>query len=445
MAEAAEAVARLSLDAKGFDRQAKQSLESFTKQLRSVKDATDVAMRGAEMLQKVFIKSLGGTLVTGAAYALGDAMRDVGTKMSGAAQQAMDAQTGMKGLANTFQDAAARADKFNAAAQNVAKTIDEINENLLQKAAYNAANLYDRMFQGGSGNILGNLEQSLRGAADAELMGGSITAANRAKAIANMTPDQVKAYDLQQSRQAQIDAAKKLGPDYRDRAVRALRETFSAEDAAAAKVKSDASDKAATEEERKYQDDLAKAEMDASKFERLQSEQKARETADAQEAYMEKQNRQNIEFSKRKDIEAKNYYAANAGYDKSLGDFNSQLLDVIGSGLGSSRTGVLMVQQAMKSRAAKNKTDNFKYNNEKTQQFVDRMQKRGSGQSYEDFESYAGLTPDAARIKARKEAAEQLAKKTLPSDRDKGETSLGDIKILLENNLNELKKYAHVT
>lgn len=249
MSATAEAVAKLSLDATGFDKQANASFREFSKQLTSVKDATDVAMRGAEALQKVFVKSLGGTLVTGAAYALSDAMRDVGVKMSASGQQAMDAQSGIKGLASSFQEAAARAEKFNAAAQNVSKTIDEINTNMLQKAVYSAANLYDKMFQGGSGNILGDLEQSLRGAAEAELMGGSINAANRAKAIANMSPEQVRAYDLQQSRNAEMAAARRLSPDFRERTIKSLQDRYAAEDAATSRAAQNAADVAAAKSE----------------------------------------------------------------------------------------------------------------------------------------------------------------------------------------------------
>ena len=90
MAEAAEAVARLRLDATGFDKQANASFREFSKQLTSVKDATDAAMRGAEALQKVFVKTLGGTIAIGAASALSDAMRDVGSKIGSAAQIAAE-------------------------------------------------------------------------------------------------------------------------------------------------------------------------------------------------------------------------------------------------------------------------------------------------------------------------------------------------------------------
>ncbi|NBS79834.1 hypothetical protein EBS57_08545, partial [bacterium] len=61
------ATATLSLDASGFDRQANTSLRQFAKSLSGVKDGTDLALKGAETLQKMFVKSLGAGVAIGAA------------------------------------------------------------------------------------------------------------------------------------------------------------------------------------------------------------------------------------------------------------------------------------------------------------------------------------------------------------------------------------------
>ena len=140
----AAAVARLSLDASGFDKQANASFREFSKQLTSVKDATDVAMRGAEALQKVFVKTLGGTIAIGAANALGDAMRDVGNRIGAAGQAALEAQDGMKGLANSFSEGTARAEKLATAAASVAKNLEEIRSSPIQNAVYSAIGFYEK-------------------------------------------------------------------------------------------------------------------------------------------------------------------------------------------------------------------------------------------------------------------------------------------------------------
>jgi hypothetical protein len=219
MAEAAEAVARLRLDATGFDKQANSSFREFSKQLTSVKDATDAAMRGAEALQKVFVKTLGGTIAIGAASALSDAMRDVGSKIGSAAQIAADAQNGIKGLAQSFEEGAARAEKLNAAAAGVAKSLEE-----LQNASPVNAAIF-RIF--GGADVLENLQGSLRDAAESEMAMGAVNALRRSR----MSPEQVRDFDLQAARQSQLDAASKItNEERRRRTVQALRERFASED-----------------------------------------------------------------------------------------------------------------------------------------------------------------------------------------------------------------------
>jgi hypothetical protein len=223
MAEAAEAVARLRLDATGFDKQANASFREFSKQLTSVKDATDVAMRGAEALQKVFVKSLGGTIAIGAANALGDAMRDVGAKIGSAGQLAADAQAGMKGLAQSFEEGAARAEKLNAAAAGVAKTLEELkNSSPVQAAIFKAF---------GGEQTLNNLQESIRGAADAEMMAGAIQAKDRARKTAGMSPEQLRGFDLELKRNAERAQARRIADlGVRTRTLAALDERYATED-----------------------------------------------------------------------------------------------------------------------------------------------------------------------------------------------------------------------
>lgn len=160
----AAATARLALDASGFNKQANASFREFSKQLTSVKDGTDVAMRGAEALQKVFVKSLGGTIAIGAASALGDAMRDVGNQIGSAGSFAMEAMSGLNGLAGSMEEGANRGAKLAAAADSVRKTLEDLkNSSPIQAGIFNLL---------GGDQVLQDLESSQRGLAGQELLTG---------------------------------------------------------------------------------------------------------------------------------------------------------------------------------------------------------------------------------------------------------------------------------
>lgn len=158
------ATARLALDASGFDKQANASFREFSKQLTSVKDATDVAMRGAEALQKVFVKSLGGTIAIGAANALGDAMRDIGSRIGTAADAVGQASAGMTGFSGSLEEAAARAQTLSSASAEVTKALTELsNANPIMSGIF-------KLF--GGKEVLKDLEETTKGLAGLELLTG---------------------------------------------------------------------------------------------------------------------------------------------------------------------------------------------------------------------------------------------------------------------------------
>lgn len=437
MAETAEAVARLGLDATGFDRQAKQSLESFTKQLRGVQDATDVVISGAEQLQKRFVKSLGGVAVIGLANALGDAMRDVGSKISGTAQAAADASSGFKGLAGSFEEGTARAEKLNAAAAGVAKTLEELNNSTsLKGLAFKAF--------GGEG-VLANLQDSLKGSSAAEQYAGAVNALKRARETAGMSPEQVKAYDLQAQREQQLAQARALGGDFGSKTEKALQEKFSLEDIEAQRQK-----------------DAAQKLIDDQAAERAKKEQDAKNAAAAKEAAKQKEVNDAIEAARKKGSEAmaqragaavrlrqqmREQYEAQKSqlFNNYLNQSRAAQAYSASEGLASSRYGAQMLANAQRRQANANRLDNYKFNQEQIQSYADRMAKRGSGQSLSDFEKYSNMAPDARRQKAAQDLADQKARRDNPSDRDKASATQEKIRELLEKNLEELRKYAHVT
>jgi len=434
---AAEAVARLRLDATGFDKQANASFREFSKQLTSVKDATDAAMRGAEALQKVFVKSLGGTIAIGAANALGDAMRDVGSKIGAAGQIAADAQAGIKGLAGSFEEGAARAEKLNAAAVGVAKTLEELkNSSPVQAAIF-------KVF--GGEKTLSDLQDSLRGAAEAETMVGAQRGRDRARTISGMTPEQVREFDRQAVRQAQLDAAGRLGPDFRDKTIQFLQEQFAAEDAAAEAAKQKVATENQKREDEKYQRQLSMAEQDAAKYEREQREKKEAQIAADQQAYMEKQYAAAKRASERDDAATRAYYTYIQQADSQRSKITQAQSEIGAKGLTASRRGEQILDQARKNQEEQNRLDDYKFADEQVNEFVNRMRKRGSGQSYEDYERYSGMSDDDARMAARRQMAEEQAARENPSMRDQAAAKLDEIKTLLQSNFDSLKTYAHVT
>jgi len=175
------ATARLALDASGFDKQANASFREFSKQLTSVKDATDVAMRGAEALQKVFVKSLGGTIAIGAANALGDAMRDIGNRIGTAADAAAQATSGMTGFSGSLEEAAGRAQTLASASAEVGKALNELaNANPIQQGIF-------KLF--GGEQVLKDLEESMQGLAGMELLTGLQQGNRNARRLQAAGPD----------------------------------------------------------------------------------------------------------------------------------------------------------------------------------------------------------------------------------------------------------------
>ena len=161
---ASSATARLSLDASGFDKQANASFREFSKQLYGVKDSTDMALKGAEMLQKMFVKSLGAGIAIGAAAALSEAMRDVGRQIGEVATSATRLTESTSGIASGFSEGISRAQKFATEADNVGKAMEALkNSSPINSAIF-------KLF--GGDKALQELQDSLRNLATAELGAG---------------------------------------------------------------------------------------------------------------------------------------------------------------------------------------------------------------------------------------------------------------------------------
>lgn len=158
------ATARLSLDASGFDRQANTSLRQFAKSLSGVKDGTDLALKGAETLQKMFVKSLGAGVAIGAATALSQAMRDVGRQIGEVATSAMRLIESTSGIASGFSEGISRAQKFSTEADKVTSALEAIaGSSIVNSAVF-------KLF--GGDKVLTDLKESLARSSAAELGSG---------------------------------------------------------------------------------------------------------------------------------------------------------------------------------------------------------------------------------------------------------------------------------
>jgi hypothetical protein len=203
MAEAAEAVARLRLDATGFDKQANSSFREFSKQLTSVKDATDAAMRGAEALQKVFVKTLGGTLVIGAAGVLADAIRDLGTKIGATGQAAAKAidQLQAMGDPKTFSEAVSQSAGLLQNMTGIKEELAKIESNPMTKFLASIS---------GARGEMQELAKTMQRIADSQLALGMVAEARTGAFTSSMSKDDRDLFEISQRTRARVASTSQI-------------------------------------------------------------------------------------------------------------------------------------------------------------------------------------------------------------------------------------------
>lgn len=183
---------------------------------------------------------------------------------------------------------------------------------------------------------------------------------------------------------------------------------------------------------------------EADRIAKLDETRAAQKEAD-QRAYFEKQSKDQKDYSARQDRQTMLVVQAGNAYMDAFTSKNNFEADIAGRGLASSRRGSQYLDQARRNQANSNRTDNYKFNEEQVQKYVDRMQQRGNGQSDKDFERYKNMTPDQARETARRDLAKQQAQKENPSDREKAANDLKGYLEKVDSLLTQLTQYAHVT
>ncbi len=356
------ATARLELDARGFDKQANASFREFSKQLTSVKDATDLAMRGAEALQKTLVKSLAGTAAIGAASVLSDAIRDVGAKLHDAAEGARQAAEKINQLGSLqgLQQGTEAATALQQSLQKTNETLTAIETSPLQNFVASVSGAKDAMQQ---------LSEATQREIDLTLQLAAAAEKRRAVERGGMTDGQRQRADLQAGleRDASRTLAQIKDPNLRAKAQADLTAANAAKLADFDRKQGEADQKKANDaglksesEQRNAADARRKRDMDD--FQRAldrQNERTAGESARMLQEAMEKLelNAKLVELNAEK-LDLKGQEAA---AQKEKQDIQAA---AEGQSLSASRQGQQFLKSAQRRRAEANRRDNFKFNQE---------------------------------------------------------------------------------
>jgi len=468
------ATARLELDARGFDKQANASFREFSKQLTTVKDGTDAAMRGAEALQKVFIKSLGGVAVIGAANLMADAVRDIGHQLTQAATAAEQANQKLSQLGEIqgIQMGTAAATALQQSLQKTNETLAGMQGNLLQNLVANITGAKDAM---------SDLAESTQSQIDLTLRLAAAEEARRAKERAGMSDEQRQRAELEASlaRENQNLLGQIKDPGQRAAAQASLDQATASKLGDFDATRQNAENLKAAAAATAAQDAARKRSM--SDFQ-LQIDQKSRDvqrqSARDLEKAMEKLriNAQLVELRGERVDLGKEMSAAQA--EKAL--VQSQIQ---GNSLPASRAGQQALDGARRRQGEANRRDNFQFGQEqvrarqaalndeakaranelralqrvvteessaatdrtgkKLTDRIDELQKSGSL-------DFFGQAKNFTERDALRRIADEQAAREMPSLRDQASTDLAgvesrlqELKDALDQNLKEIQSYSH--
>jgi hypothetical protein len=432
----------------GLDRMVKSehnvkgALRGLSEALDSTGNSAQMASQAANVLSEKFVRGLGGAAVVGAVKIVADQinnMAEIIGQVGEKAAKAIDQLQAMSDPSN-FQEAVAQS-------ASLKQTMGEINEEILKIEKNPLRNFIAQTT--GAKEEMQKLAETMKRVAETSVAFGAMRGEKRALDTMGMTPEQVKQYDLSQKRNQQIEEASKLSPGLREQAVESLKKTFELEDQNARNQAENKStmtgEQAAMALGTKFDNDrLDYQRKEADRIAKLQEDRAAQKEAD-QKAYYDKQNKEQKDYSVRRDQQAIIITQTQNAYMDAYAKKNDVLDEIAGKGLNASRRGRQYLDQARRDQANNNRIDNYKFNEEQIQKYVDRMQQRGNGQSYEDYEKYKNMTPDQAREAARRDLAKQQAQKENPSDREKASTDLAGYLKNVDALLNQLTQYAHVT
>jgi len=181
----------------------RSAIKNLASSLANAKDATEATADAARALQTAFVKSIGGTALIAGAGALANVVRDVGAKIGGAADESARAMASLKGFAQSLEEGRQRSDALSQSADNTLKTLEGLkNAGIFQSGVF-------KLF--GGDQVLQDLEEATRGAAQAEFGAGAAAERRTAEGRLGMTPEQIAADKRKQEEQKRLKEARAKG------------------------------------------------------------------------------------------------------------------------------------------------------------------------------------------------------------------------------------------
>jgi hypothetical protein len=430
----------------GLDRMVKSehnvkgALRGLSEALDSTGNSAQMASQAANVLAERFVRGIGGAAVVGAFKLITDQMNKVSETLGSMAEVAAKAHNQLQAMGDpkTFGDATNQAAPLLAA-------FESINLEIKKMEANNFKNLTARLT--GVRDEMEKLAASLKLAADAQMALGAASEAKRTRDISGMNPEQVKRYDLNLSRKAELDRAQSIGnADLRESAIQNLKDRYDQEDTNtlnANRAKADA--EAAKYELKGIEADAsgaASAEAIGADFDRRRAAYK-----DAETERIRKLNEDRDKLTPERILKAQGQLidAAQQRFQAEKNNITAQgNASAIASGLGGSLRGP---GQRMTS---------FEYGANKAVERAFQAAQKKEASRYKDEvaedlmlqgKPYDGDAVNRELVQRRKKQAEQQAGE--PFDAAKAtQSALTDITKYMgdvQNLLNQLTQYAHVT
>lgn len=214
----------------GLDRMVKSegnvkgAMRGITAALDSAGNGAQMASKAADALADKFVRGIAGTAVVGAFKIVSDQISNMAETLGTAGSSAAKAIDQLQALGDpkNFAEAASQAAGLQQAMTGINDELRKIESNPMRNFMASITGAKEEMKL---------LVESMQRAADAQLALGIMTATKRTKDTAGMTAEQVRNYDLQASRRAELDAVAQIqNPAIRKTAIDALNERFLIED-----------------------------------------------------------------------------------------------------------------------------------------------------------------------------------------------------------------------
>ena len=344
---------------------AKAAFHQFTNGLKDATSASDVAGSAANALGNTLIKSLKGAAIVGAAKFLAEQIEQVAISVKEAATAAQKAFDDIEkaGQAMNLSEAQSQVASINTQLEITKNKVDEIEKHPFKNFISNVSGATDSLKE------LVKTEERLR---DMKLAEGMVTQNATEERLAGLNDEEkaLAAIELEYEKRNKL-AEQITNPEAYEQFQNASAEKHARDRNALL----DKQAKTRADKEQQYQEEVFKAEMVASKFERETKEKADKELAEQKKADAEAAHKEeiyNIEEEAKLEAEKEktkfNREIRNARQvleeqkqAKIDADKAAQATKSFGGGLlGSSQSGTLALETAQKQRERQVKQENFK-------------------------------------------------------------------------------------